>query len=114
MIMIMVMVVVVVMVTLLIARLILVLGNTSLAQWNQGRCAMPIAHAVLLAAVAVMVFVFALVRQSDDLATHAPAPVRDVVSVDIGESKAQVGVTHGHEASQSQDLLRTHFKVEVG
>lgn len=85
-----------------------ILRNARLAKRNQPGCSMPVAHAVLLAAVIVVELPFALVRHSHHLAAHAPAVLRDVIFVHIREGVAEAGVTHGHQAGESEDLLEAH------
>lgn len=95
---------------IIVIMLTAVIGNTGLAQRQKSRCLDPVADAVELGAVVVVVFVVAALGYTYDGTTDRPAPVGDIVGIEV-----VVGADEGSEeevggdGEESWDEMEVHF-----
>lgn len=82
-----------------------ILGNACLAQRNQAGGLVPVANALDLRAVVVVVHAVAVVGDADDGAADVPAAIGDIVTLELG---AGGDIAHEHETGESQQLVNTH------
>ena len=89
-----------------------IIGNAGLAQWQKSRCLDPVADAVELGTVVVVVPVVAALGYAYDGTADGPAPVGDIVRVEI-----VVGADNGSEeegggdGEEGWDEVEVHFRL---
>lgn len=89
-----------------------IIGNAGLAQWQKSRCLGPVADAVELGAVVVVVPVVAALGYAYDGTADGPAPVGDIVRVEVivgaDERSEEEG---GGDAEEGWDEVEVHFRL---
>jgi hypothetical protein len=103
-------VIVMVVVVVVVIVVVSILGDASRAERNLGLRRAPVADALQLSRV-IVVLVITLLRDAHNRATCSPAAARNVVVLELG---CDSHISGEHEATESEQLLSTHVVRVLG
>lgn len=103
-------VMVVVVVVVVVIVVVSILGDASRAERNLRLCRAPIADALQLSRV-IVVLVITLLRDAHNGVTGSPAASRNIVVLELG---CDSHISGEHEATESEQLLSTHVVRDFG